>query len=304
MKQKVLISFSGGETSAFMSQWLWRHKQDEYEMIFVFANTGQENEETLRFVEHCSRYFKFPVVWVEANVTFADRIGTTHKIVDYFSASRDGQPFEDIISKYGIPNMAMPHCTRELKQNPIKSYAKSLGWKDYYTAIGIRIDEGSRMNEKWIEKKFMYPLISKEFMPMTKPAINFFWKNMPFRLNLKGYQGNCVTCWKKGHPKLYQIARENEAAFNFFGKMELRYDKFTPESRVKKMAERGEIPIYPIRFFRGNKSVQDIIEESKTNLKPIIDDAMVFPEPNLFEDYDLQGGESCEVFSECPNDEN
>ena len=50
MKQKLLVSFSGGETSAFMAQWLWKHKQDEYDMIFVFANTGQENEETLQII--------------------------------------------------------------------------------------------------------------------------------------------------------------------------------------------------------------------------------------------------------------
>jgi hypothetical protein len=33
--------------------------------------------------------------------------------------------------------------------------------------------------------------------------------------------------------------------------------------------------------------------------KPIIDDAMKLEEPTLFEDLDLVGGESCEVFSEC-----
>ena len=68
MKKKLLISFSGGETSAFMAQWLWNNKQHEFDMIFVFANTGEENEETLEFVEKCSDYFGFNVIWVEANV--------------------------------------------------------------------------------------------------------------------------------------------------------------------------------------------------------------------------------------------
>ena len=49
--KRLLVSFSGGETSAFMAQWLWRHKRDQYDMVFVFANTGQENEETLDFVQ-------------------------------------------------------------------------------------------------------------------------------------------------------------------------------------------------------------------------------------------------------------
>lgn len=299
MKQKLLVSFSGGETSAYMAAWLWKYKQDEYEMIFVFANTGQENEETLRFVTHCEKEFGFPIVWVESVVHHGTRKGTTHRVVDFMTADRDGKVFEEIIKKYGIPNMATPHCTRELKQAPIKSYAKSLGWKKYYTAIGIRIDEADRMNAKAKEFRFIYPLISKSMQPMTKPKINFWWSQMPFRLQLKGYQGNCLTCWKKGNPKLYQIARENEYAFNFFGKMELRYEKYVPETRLQKMRERGELPTLPVRFFRNNKSVQNIIDESRTNIKPILDDAQKFDLPTLFDDIDLVGGESCEVFSEC-----
>jgi len=297
--EKLLVSFSGGETSAYMAYWLWKHCQDKFEMVFVFANTGQENEETLRFVNQCSLHFGFHIVWVESVVHYGERKGSTHKIVDYNTADRDGKVFEDVIRKYGIPNMATPHCTRELKQAPIKSYAKSIGWKKYYTAIGIRIDEIDRINAKAKEMMFIYPLISKNMQPMTKPKINFWWSQMPFRLELKGYQGNCVTCWKKSNPKLYQIARENEYAFNFFGKMELRYERFVPETRLKKLRERGELPTLPVRFFRENKSVQNIIDESKINFKQIIDDSMKFDNPALFEDLDLLGGESCEVFSEC-----
>lgn len=49
-KQKILVSFSGGETSAFMINWLLKN-MPEYEYKFVFANTGEENEETLVFVQ-------------------------------------------------------------------------------------------------------------------------------------------------------------------------------------------------------------------------------------------------------------
>ena len=123
-RENLLVSFSGGETSAFMAQWLWTHKQDDYNMIFVFANTGLENEETLEFVEQCSKHFGFNVTWVEAKVHHGERISSGFKIVDYESASRKGEPFEDVILKYGIPNQSAPICTRELKQNPIKAFAK------------------------------------------------------------------------------------------------------------------------------------------------------------------------------------
>lgn len=305
-KRKLLVSFSGGETSAFMAQYLWRHKRDEYDMIFVFANTGEENEETLRFVNHCSRHFGFPIAWVEAKVFMGERRGTAHTETDYLTASRDGQPFEEVIKKYGIPNQAMPHCTRELKERPIRDYAISIGWEDYFLAIGIRNDEIDRINAKRNELGIIYPLVFMK--PMSKPAINFYWSNMPFRLDLKGYEGNCKACWKKSDKKLFQIAKDNERKFIFFQKMEMRYGNYTPESRLKLMAERGEYPVNPIRFFRGNRTVEDIINGSKNFNGKVEDDAVIYPLPDLFtsteveqhitENFNLDG-ESCEVFSSC-----
>lgn len=299
MKKRLLVSFSGGETSAFMAYWIWKHLQGEYEIIFVFANTGQENEETLMFVKRCAELFGIEVIWVEADVNIVSGQGTGHKIVTYETASRNGEPFELVIKKYGIPNMATPHCTRELKQNPIKSYAKSIGWKHYYTAIGIRIDEIDRMNRKREEMRFIYPLIDSKMQPMSKQKINFWWSQQPFRLELKGYQGNCLVCWKKGDQKLYQIAKENEFAFNFFSIMESKYGKYVPETRLKLMADKGVLPTFPITFFRKKRSAIDIINESKLWNGKIINDAEIVKEaPNLFNQTDLDG-ESCEVFSEC-----
>lgn len=287
-RKKLLVSFSGGETSAFMAQWLLRHKENEFDMVFVFANTGEENEETLEFVEKCDKHFDLNVHWVETVVHGGQRKKSTHKVVDFDSASRKGEPFEDIISKYGIPNKSFPHCTRELKLNPITSFTQEyFGTNDYYTAIGIRIDEADRMNDKWKERKLIYPLIHSDMQPMTKPKINFFWKQQPFRLNLKGYQGNCKTCWKKSNKKLFTIAKENPSYFEFMNRMEKKYPRVGAEFK-KDPSCKDRV------FFRGNKTAQDILEESKNFHGIVKDDSIVYDiELDLFE------SESCEVWSNC-----
>lgn len=288
----LLVSFSGGETSAYMAWWLWMNKRDTYNMVFVFANTGEEDKATLWFIREFERHFKIPIVWIEAVTHLGVRKGNTHKIVTYETASREEQPFEQVIRKYGIPNTTFPHCTRELKMTPIKSFARSLGWqaKDYETAIGIRIDEADRINSKAKELRLIYPLVNAFMRPMTKQKINFWWSQQVFRLKLKGYEGNCKTCWKKSDKKLFAIANENPMAFRFMSKMELRYGNFTPESRVALQEERGEPPSRHITFFRKNRSAIDIINQAKRFSKVEVKDDNT--------QYDIDGGQ-CEIFSAC-----
>ena len=211
--KRLLLSFSGGETSAYMCKWVIDN-MPEVEVVTVFANTGQENEKTLEFVQACDKEFNLNVVWVEA-VIGGEMEGTSHKIVDFDTANRDGSVFEDMIKKYGIPNLSWKHCTRELKTNAINSYLKSIDWMisrgnmDFIScnrAIGIRADEIDRVKASYIEDKIIYPLAFQH--PMTKPMINTFWRDMPFRLGLKGYEGNCKWCWKKSLRKHMTIINE------------------------------------------------------------------------------------------------
>ena len=295
--KNLLVSFSGGETSAFMAQWLKNNYRNYgYEnIVFVFANTGLENEQTLEFVKKCDDYFKLDIKWVEAYVIHEYKKGTRYTLTDFDNASRNGEPFEQVIKKYGIPNQANPQCTRELKTYPIGSFAKDyFKGEKYHTAIGIRIDEADRMNSEFKKRGIVYPLISQKMIPTSKPIINLYWKSMPFRLELKGYQGNCTTCWKKSDKKLYQIAKENPNAFDFMNEMEQKYGNFFPPQRIEKFISEGKEVPKNIKFFRNNRSAIQIIEESKNWNGKIIDDSKQYSYQ-----LDLLGGESCEVWAEC-----
>jgi hypothetical protein len=295
--KNLLVSFSGGETSAYMAQWLNNHyeKYGYENIVFVFANTGLENEQTLEFVERCDKHFKLNIQWIEADVIHEYKKGTKYTRTDFDNASRNGEPFEQMISKYGIPNQANPQCTKELKGAPIMAFGKVwFNGEKYHTAIGIRKDEMDRMNADAKKLGFVYPLIQSDMIPASKPMINLYWRSMPFRLELKGYQGNCKTCWKKSDKKLYQIAKENPQAFDFMKKMELKYGNFFPPQRVEKWIKEGKVVPKDITFFRKNRSATQMLEESKTWNGKIKNDADQYNYQ-----LDLLGGESCEVFSEC-----
>ena len=178
--EKLVCSFSGGKTSAYMAIRLKQEVKDK-EVVYIFANTGQENEETLKFVDAVDKAYSLGVVWVEAVVSPVLGEATGFRRVSYESACRDGSIFAEVCAKYGIPNSAFPHCTRELKLAPITAYLKHIGWGkgDYLTAIGIREDESRRAGKAGC----VYPLI--DWWPTDKQDINSFWEDQPFTLQLK-----------------------------------------------------------------------------------------------------------------------
>ncbi|OYY99542.1 MAG: hypothetical protein B7Y37_13710 [Sphingobacteriia bacterium 28-36-52] len=294
-KNKLLLSFSGGRTSAYMCYFMMNvwNKRHDYEMIVVFANTGREREETLEFVDKCDKYFNLNLVWVEAFVHNEKRKGTTHIVTNFKDAERNGQPFEDVIFKYGLPNQNAPHCSRELKAQPIKSYARSIGWKKYETVLGIRTDEPKRLD--WVSKKKNKLLYFAEVLEVTKSDVNLFWSKQPFDLQLKSYEGNCDLCYKKGLRKLMTILKDKPELADWWREMEQKYEMFTPESRMKKAKP-------PYRFFRDNMTIDEIIEESKLPFTPSIDESQLidkYKQMSAFDNYlDSNGGcvESCEVY--------
>lgn len=292
-KNKILVSFSGGETSAYMLQHILANYK-EHEIKVVFANTGEENEETLEFIEKCSNYFNIEVIWLEYSRSNFIRVNfeTAYRShnEDEIKSKWQKHPFRKYIKDFGIPNKQNMTCTRELKQYVIDRYMSSVGWKpkDYTKAIGIRVDEIDRVGKLW------YPLA---LSGINKQMINHYWDNMPFRLGLKGYEGNCKTCWKKSFRKLVTIARYNPERFDFFKQMEAEFYNF------KRSTYRDELQP-PYRFFRERKTVNDIFKmaEDKSIIDAEDDSINTNYQTNLWHDgteLDSSYGcsESCEVFN-------
>tara|TARA_R110000851_G_C12969723_1_gene555189 strand:+ start:103 stop:969 length:867 start_codon:yes stop_codon:yes gene_type:complete len=281
----LVVSISGGETSGFMGYTLNNSDLSKYETVnFVFANTGQENEETLNFIDKLSRLLDVKIIWLES-VTFQDRKSSGYKIVDFDSADRAGKVFYNMIKKYGIPNQAYPHCTRELKNNPIAAWCVDNFGDEYEIAIGIRSDESNRVPKRNVYKT-IYPLIE---MDLSKDDVIDFWESQYFRLGIENYQGNCKWCWKKSARKLRLISYENEDCLTFPDKMEktegLSGHNIDGNKRV---------------FFRGNKSVVDILNDR--NLMMTSEEVYQHERKLIIDQYNRSVGgdcsQSCEAFSQ------
>jgi 3'-phosphoadenosine 5'-phosphosulfate sulfotransferase (PAPS reductase)/FAD synthetase len=274
--KKIFVSFSGGRSSALMCK-IVLEKYPDSEKVFVFANTGEEHPKTLDFVHQVDQHLGLNLVWVEAQVERAGK-GCTHRIVNYETASRKGEPFEAVISKYGIPNKSYSHCTREMKLNPMYSYLDSIGWKrgDYFIAIGIRADEPKRIQKTAEKKKIFYPLVDAG---IDKQDVLDFWESMPFNLEIPEHYGNCKTCWKKSDKKHVMLIKEHPEWYDFFSRMEKEYG-LVKGLRQNDTGSRT--------FFRMKRSVSDMIAL-----------AQAVEKPNLLElnrpDENSGCSESCEV---------
>ena len=222
----VQISFSGGRTSAFMLHQILEANGDLPERCQVlFQNTGREMPETLDFVQECSVRWNVPVVWVEYS---RPEGRPAAKIVSHNSASRDGEPFQCLISaKKVLPNTLMRFCTVELKINTAKRYLKSIGWKEWANAVGIRADEPSRFakppkKDCWIPWR---PLVDAN---VNKNHIDLFWSNQPFKLRLpvvngRTMYGNCDGCFLKSEAQIAMLAREHPSRFDWWAGLEEKH---------------------------------------------------------------------------------
>lgn len=269
------------DTLTKKNDWQWR---DDTPFEEVIKKYNLPNHSRL----HCTRELKMNPIKAYAQ--------------DYFT-------FEDF--NYWLNNECAygKSWLKTFEQNGYKDWRETTafttfkkGYKvKYKLALGIRSDEFDRINPNAKDLGIIYPLISKDMQPMTKKHINFWWSQQPFRLNLKGYQGNCITCYKKSNNKLMQIAKESPQSFRFFNKMEEKYgnvngkipekilveeyDEITGETYWVSKLETLPQEEYKNTIFRNFQTAKDILEKSWGFQGEIVDDHIET--------------ESCEIFSGC-----
>lgn len=235
-----VLSFSGGRTSAYLLA-----NYSNFDKI-IFCNTGKESEGTLDFVRKCGEYFEKEIIWLEYTTENKQKF----KIVDYKTASRNGEPFEQLIRKKNfLPNVKTRFCSMELKALTIKRYLKKvlrIQSKNAIMTLGIRFDEPQRyfklkdsLKNGW---EYAMPLFKDK---ITKEDVLNFWQKQPFDLSIHKYKGNCDLCFLKGINKKIELLSDEPIVAEWWIKME---------------EEIGST-------FDKNFSVSEILNKSKKQLK-------------------------------------
>lgn len=243
----ALISFSGGRTSAYMlHQILQAHGGTlPPDVHVVFANTGKEREETLRFVHECGSRWGVQVRWLE----WQDREGRKTPPDDRFqevglnSASRKGEPLQALFrrKKY-LPNAVTRFCTAEAKIDTMKQFMLAQGYKKWTNVVGLRYDEGHRVlkqiNRNRLGKERWQSVMPLSDAKIVKADVMAFWlganldprnPTLPlpqgFDLGLRDYEGNCDGCMLKGYEVLAFQERERPGYLDWWIGEERRADQ-------------------------------------------------------------------------------
>ncbi|WP_315809418.1 hypothetical protein [Pseudomonas sp. C9-3] len=252
IKGPAQIGLSGGRTSGkMMHDILDAHDgQLPPDVIVTFQNTGKEDDRTLVFINEMDKRWGLGVVYLEYDRVYGQpKDKPWFKIVDFETASRNGEPFDMMLAYFAeyrrienglppiLPNFSNNLCTGHLKIRVTEKYMRSLGYDEWDSIIGIRRDEPRRYhkmmaanakgNSRWEGVCPPYEA------GVTKADVTEFWSQQPFDLSIDSDLGNCDLCWKKSEDKIYRSIIEDPSRVLWWSGTEEKFGQVFRQDRPK-----------------------------------------------------------------------
>jgi 3'-phosphoadenosine 5'-phosphosulfate sulfotransferase (PAPS reductase)/FAD synthetase len=260
----------------------------DHNIIYAMANTSKERSESLEFMNNCDKHFDLGMEWVEAQFN-KKGVGPTPKVVKYKDLKRKGEVFEEGIKKLGIPSQTNKWCNRDMKLRPLKKYADSVfGKNNYSIAVGLRTDEMDRVRKDYRDNNVFYPLMDNG---ISKKERNKFWEYQPLSITIPAFKGNCDMCFAKSDRKLMTILKEEPERGDWWEEMINKYGKEPIKGKKSYndlMKDNGSMP-----FYRGYKSIQDLVEMAKNPFSEATDE-YIYEGDQIDSEEDC--GSGCQVF--------
>lgn len=252
IKGPAQIGVSAGRTSAYMLHRIllahgWQLPADVHPL---FENTGKERLESLDFLHEIDQRWKAGITYLEWCREYGQPADAPwFRVVDYKSASRQGEPFEMMLDYYAryrreekllppvLPNFSNNMCTAYLKIKVAEKYMRSLGYEHWDSVAGIRYDEPRRYHRMMVQNeksngRFEYytPLYLDG---VTKEQVLEFWSQQPFDLGIDSDLGNCDLCWKKSEDKIYRAIMEDPSRVLWWSSTEEKFGQVFRQDRPK-----------------------------------------------------------------------
>lgn len=205
MGKQVVISFSGGRTSAYL---VWLTKHLGMNAKYIFMDTGAEHPKTYEFVMNVVKHFGIDLVCLRVDINPELGKGNGYKVVSIDEIGPDLSPWRGMMQKYGVPYYGGAFCTDRMKLVPFKKYCDdAFGKGNYETWLGIRADEPNRLTQKAGIRYLA------EISDFEKQDVLDWWGQQTFDLNLDEWLGNCVFCMKKSDIKLAAAQRDEPGMY-------------------------------------------------------------------------------------------
>jgi hypothetical protein len=203
----AVINFSGGRTSGYLLHRILQAHGGTLpeDVVVLFQNTGREMPATLDFVRDCGAAWNVPVHWLEYRWKPG---GPSYAVVSHNSASRQGEPFEQLIAaKTMLPNPVTRFCTIELKIRTTSRFIRAtFDWEHWASVIGLRADESVRV-DRARDRGNLCPLADAG---IEEYDVLKFWRAQPFDLRLAGrWEGNCDGCFLKNRGAISRMFRDH-----------------------------------------------------------------------------------------------
>ena len=179
-----IISFSGGKDSTAMLLLAIERETDN--LSAVFADTGNEHEQTYNYVRYIEQATGVPIRWVKADFSrqiagkrefvltkWASKWGAPQEAIDRAAAALapTGNPFLDMcIWKGRFPSTKVAFCSEELKRNPIIDQVQ----KPLLETGNVISWQGVRRNES-LNRRFL----TERELKMTAENGNELWNYRP-----------------------------------------------------------------------------------------------------------------------------
>ena len=254
MKDKIIGWWSGGITSAVACKLaIDLYGKDNCRIIFI--DTKNEDEDTYRFMEDCSKWYELPIETITSD---------KHKSV------------QDVWLKYkALNNASGAVCSSEMKRQVREKWQKENTW--VHQVFGFELDEAKRAKgmvlnhskTKPIFPLMMYGLRKKDCIEIVEKA----GIEPPNMYKLGFLNNNCFKtgCVQGGIGYWQKMKRDFPDKFNTMAEMEHRItnDKGKPVTMLKDQSKGGGLVF--LKHHPDYPNIKDISMMKGREPKPLME---------------------------------